>query len=145
MDLLKELSPGRRLVFAAGVLLFIDTFLEWQQVTVGVSGIASVSAGQSAWHGFWGVVLGLMVVAIVLWTAARAAKLQLPANLHDGFVTLALGVLIPVFAILKALTDDFVHWPAYVGIVLGAAIAWGAWLVFVESGEELPHVTARGV
>lgn len=144
MDLLKELSLGRRLVLAAGVLLLIDTFLDWQQVTVGVSGIASVSAGQTAWHGFWGVILGLMVVAIVLWVVAHAVKLQLPANLPDGLVTLALGVLIPVFAILKALTDDFVHWPAYLGIVLGAAIAWGAWLVFAESGEQLPHVTPGG-
>jgi|SRR5579883_598612 len=144
MDLLKELSLGRRLVLVAGVLLFIDTFLDWQRVSIGVSGIVSVSAGQSAWHGFWGVGLGLLVVAIVLWVVAHALEIRLPANLPDGVVTLALGVLIPVFAILKALTDDYVHWPAYVGIVLAAAIAWGAWLVFAESGERLPHVTAGG-
>ena len=30
------------------------------------------SYGQSGWHGFWGVLLGLMTIAILAWVAARA-------------------------------------------------------------------------
>ena len=138
MDQLKALPLGRQLILGAGVLLFIDTLLHWQQVDFG-----SISAGQNAWHGFWGVLMSLMVIALVLWTAARAFNIALPAQVPDGLVTLALGVLIPVFALLKAITDDFVHWPAWIGVILGAVIAYGGWQVFAASGEKLPSMPAR--
>jgi len=138
MEQLKGLPLGRQLILGAGVLLFIDTLLDWQQVSFG-----SGSVGQNAWHGFWGVLMALMVIALVLWTAARAFNIALPAQVPDGLATLALGVLIPVFALLKALTDDAVHWPAWLGVILGAVIAYGAWLVFSASGEKLPSMPAR--
>ena len=138
MDKLNALPLGRKLVLGAGVLLFIDTFLQWQQVSFG-----PISAGRNAWHGFWGVLMCLMVIVLLLWTAARAFDVALPANIPDGLVTLALGVLIPVFALLKAITDDAVHWPAWIGVLLGAAVGYGAWLVFSASGEKLPSLQAR--
>jgi hypothetical protein len=138
MDQLKALPLGRQLILGAGVLLFIDTLLDWQQVSFG-----SASVGANAWHGFWGVVMCLMVIALVLWTAARAFNIALPEQVPDGLVTLALGVLIPVFALLKAITDDAVHWPAWLGVILGAVIAYGAWQVFAASGEKLPSMPAR--
>jgi hypothetical protein len=54
-------------------------------------------------------------------------------------VTLALGGLIPLFALIKALSDSYTAWPAYVGIVLGLGVAAGAWLNFQDSGEALPN------
>jgi hypothetical protein len=138
MEQLKGLPLGRQLILGAGVLLFIDTLLHWQEVSIG-----PISAGRNAWHGFWGILMCLMVIAIVLWTAARAFGVGLPEQVPDGLVTLALGVLIPVFALLKAITDDFVHWPAWIGVILGAVIAYGAWLVFQASGEKLPSMPAR--
>ena len=138
MEQLKGLPLGRQLILGAGVLLFIDTLLHWQQVDVG-----PFSAHQNAWHGFWGILMCLMVIALVLWTAARAFNVALPAQVPDGLVTLALGVLIPIFALLKAITDDDVHWPAWIGVILGAVIAYGAWLVFAASGEKLPSMPAR--
>ena len=56
---LKALSTGTKLIAAAGLLLLIDTFLAWQKVSVEVSGVEVASASQNAWHGFWGVVMGL--------------------------------------------------------------------------------------
>ena len=147
MEHLKGLSLGRKLILGSGVLLLIDTFLNWQSVSVRVSGVTVVSAGQSAWHGFWGVLLGLLTVALVLWVGARAFGVALPANIPDGLATLAVGGLIVLFAILKTVTDSYSAWPSYVGIVLGAGVAYGAWLAFQESGESLPRVattTASG-
>ena len=138
MDKLNALPLGRKLVLGAGVLLFIDTLLQWQQVSIG-----PLSVGRNAWHGFWGVVMCLMLVVLVLWTAARAFNVTLPVQVPDGLVTLVLGVLIPVFALLKAITDDAVHWPAWIGVILGAAVAYGAWLVFAASGEKLPSMQAH--
>jgi hypothetical protein len=41
------------------------------------------------------------------------------------------------------ISDDFVHWPAYLGIILAAVVTYGAWLVFKESGESFPAMPAR--
>src|SRR6185437_15373289 len=119
MEQLKGLPLGRQLILGAGVLLFIDTLLHWQEVEIG-----PISAGRNAWHGFWGFFMCLMVIAIVAWTAARAFNVTLPEQVPDGLVTLALGVLIPVFALIKAISDSYVHWPAWVGVILGAVIAY---------------------
>jgi hypothetical protein len=138
MEQLKGLPLGRQLILGAGVLLFIDTLLDWQQVSFG-----SASVGQTAWHGFWGVVMCLMLIALLLWTAARAFNVKLPEQVPDGLATLALGVLIPIFALIKAISDSYVHWPAWIGVILGVVIAYGAWQVFAASGEKLPQMPAR--
>jgi hypothetical protein len=138
MEQLKGLSLGRQLILGAGILLFIDTLLHWQEVSIG-----PISAGRNAWHGFWGVIMCLALIVLIVWTAARAFGVNLPAQVPDGLTTLGLAVLIPVFALLKAITDDYVHWPAWIGVILGAVIAYGGWLTFAESGEKLPSMPAR--
>lgn len=137
MDKIAALSLGRKLVLGAGVLLFIDMFLHWQSVDLGGFGTATANG----WHGFWGVVLGLMTLALLAWVAARAFGVDLPDNIPDGTVTLVVGVLIFLFALLKNLTDDYSAWASYVGIVLGAVVAYGGWLVFKDSGEKLPSMS----
>ena len=144
MDNLNALSTGRKLILGAGAPLLIFTFFAWQKVTVDLGPVGDVSASSSAWHGFWGVVLGLLTIVLLLWVAARAFGVELPAGIPDGLTTLVLGVLVFVFALLKNLTDDYSAWASYVGVVLAAVIAYGAWLVFQESGESLPSASTTG-
>jgi len=140
MDQLKGLPLGRQIVLGAGILLLIDTFLDWQQVS-----LFGVSAGQSAWHGFLGIVMSLVLVVLLLWSIARAFEVDaLPDTIPDGLTSLGLSVLILVFAFLKALTDDAVHWPAWVGVVLAAVITYGAWLIYSASGESVSSVGSTG-
>lgn len=135
MEQLKGLSRGRQLVLGLGVLLLIDTFLPWQQIS-----ILGFSNSWTAWHGFWGVMLGLMTVALVGWVAARAFGIELPAAVPDGVATLGVAVLIFVFAVIKNIADDYSAWGSYLGIVLAAGVAFGAWMLFQESGETLPNI-----
>jgi hypothetical protein len=139
MEQLRGLPLGRQIVLGAGVLLLIDTFLNWQQVSTPFG-----SAGNTAWHGFWGVVMCLALVVLLVWTAARAFGVELPVNVPDGLTTLGLSVLIVLFALIKAVTDDFVHWPAWIGVVLAAVMTYGAWLIFQASGESLPSMSTAG-
>ena len=142
MNQLNALSLGRKLILGAGVLLLLDSFLDWQHVSASFGGV-TIGGGRSAWHGFWGILMVLMLLALLAWTAARAFGVKLPEQVPDGLATLGLGVLIPLFALIKAISDDYVHWPAWVGVILGAVIAYGAWQVFVESGEKLPSMQAQ--
>ena len=142
MDKLRALSLGRKIVLVGSVVLLFDTFLDWQQVNVNVAGVVSISGGQSAWHGFWGIVLGLLLVALVIWIIGRAYDF-VPAVVPEGVTMLTAAVLVPVLVLIKVIADDYVHWPAYVGLVLGAVIAYGGRLVFAESGESLPRFQER--
>ena len=141
MEHINALSLGRKLVLGGAALLLIDTFLPWQKVDVKVAGIVSVSASANAWHGFWGVILGLATIALLAWAVARMLGRTVPGA-PDGLTTLGLAAVILVFAVLKNLTDDYSAWASYLGIVLAAAIAYGAWLTFQESGEKLPEFAA---
>jgi hypothetical protein len=136
MEQLKGLPLGRQLILGAGVLLFIDMFLHWQSVDVG-----PFSVSRNGWHGFWGIVLGLLTIALVAWVAVRAFGIDVPLNLPDGLTSLALGGLILLFALIKNLSDDYSTFWSYVGIVLAAIVAYGGWLVFQASGEALPNVS----
>ena len=137
MEQLQNLSLARRIILGGAILLLIDTFLDWQQVS-GDTPLGHITVGQNAWHGFWGVVLALMTIALILWVLARMFSVQLPEGVPEALIALALAGLILLFAIIKVISDEAVHWPAYVGIVLAAAILYGAWLNFQESGEALP-------
>ena len=135
MEQLKGLPLGRQLILGAGVLLLIDSFFDWQQVST-----SFITVGQSAWHGFWGIIMCLALLVVLAWTVARAFGIALPAQVPDGLATLGLAGLTLLFAIIKALSDSYVHWPAYVGIILAAAVGYGALLVFRASGESLPSM-----
>jgi hypothetical protein len=143
MDKLMGLSKGNKLILGGGVLLFIDTFLPWQKVSFGIGG-ASVSATANAWHGFWGVVLCLLVIVLLAWAVAGALGIALPANVPQGLATLAVGGLVFLFALLKTLTESYRGWASWVGIVLAAAVAVGAWFAFQDSGESLPKMPTAG-
>ena len=139
MDRLKGLPLGRQIVLGAGVLLLIDSFFNWQQVSVFAG-----SVGQSAWHGFWGIIMGLALILLLAWTLAKAFEVELPVNLPDGVTSLGLAAVIFLFALIKAISDSYVHWPAWLGVVLAAGVGYGAWLVFSESGESLPNLSSMG-
>jgi hypothetical protein len=144
MQQLMGLPTSRKLILGAGALLFVDSFFAWQKVEVKFAGVTAVSATANAWHGFWGVLLCLMTIALVAWVAARAFGVALPSGVPDGLAILVLGALILLFAVLKTLIDDYSAWASYVGIVLAAGVALGSWRAFQESGESLPKLaTAR--
>jgi hypothetical protein len=125
---LKALSTGTKLIAVAGLLLLIDTFLAWQKVSVEVSGVEVASASQNAWHGFWGVVMGLALIALLVWVGLQIANVDLNVSLPEATVTAVLAGIVFVFALLKNLIDDYSAWPSYVGVVLAALVAVGAWM-----------------
>jgi hypothetical protein len=126
---LRALSTGTKLLLGAGLLLLIDTFLAWQKVSVEVGGVEIASASQNAWHGFWGVAMGLVLIALLVWVGLQVANVEVPnLNLPERTVTVVLAVLVLVLALLKNIVDDYSAWPSYVGVVLAAGVAVGGWM-----------------
>lgn len=129
MDNLKALGRGTQVMFIAAVLLLIVMFFHWQEVDTALG-----SFGQSAWHGFWGVVMGLLTIVLVARIAARLAAVDVPIPLSFATTSFVLGILIAICAVLKLLTDDYRNFWAFIGVALAIAIAVGAWLEVQEAG-----------
>jgi hypothetical protein len=133
MDRFNALGRGMQIMLVAGVLLLIDTFLAWQKVTVTILGVEA-SSSANAWHGFWGVVMGLLVIVMVAWLIARLAAVDLPLPVSSAMVSATIAVIIFLFALIKNLADDYSTFWSYLGVILAALIAVGAWLQVQESG-----------
>jgi hypothetical protein len=124
-----ELGRGTQLLLVAGILLLIDSFLDWQQISAG-----GISAGASMWHGV-GVVAGLLLIALLVWEVAQVSgvirNLELPVSAALISVGLAIGTA--AFTIIKFLVaNEARHWPAWIGLILAVGIAIGGWLRYSE-------------
>jgi hypothetical protein len=131
LERFNALSRGSKVMLIAGALLLIDTFFAWQQVEVEEFGI---EASQNAWHGFWGVVLGLLTALLVAWFIAKLAGVEINLPISDAMLGGLLALVILLFTLIKILDDEFTNFWAYVGLVLAAIIALGAWLNIQDAG-----------
>jgi hypothetical protein len=129
------LSTGTKVLLVGGIILFVDTLLAWQQVSVG-----PFSYSWTAWHGI-GVLMGLLVIALLAWEGLQIAgvtkqvELPVPAVL----ISVALAAATALFAIIKFLVaNEARHWPAWIGLILGIVIAAGGWLKYKESPVTAP-------
>jgi hypothetical protein len=124
-------SPGTMLIVGGGFLMLIDTLLAWQSINVG-----GLTFSRNAWHGTLGLILGLLSIAFfanaVLYAGIVQTKLKLPYKT----LAITLGPAILVVGLIKNIDDAHSGWAAYVGIVLGALITWGAWMVWNEKPAE---------
>lgn len=129
MDRITALPRGMQLMLVAGVLLLVDTFFNWQEVDV-----LGISAGRNAWHG-WGVLVGILTIALLVWLVARLAATDIRLPVSDTMAGAGLGALILLSTLLKIIVDnEFRTVWAWIGLVLAALIAAGAWLQVTAGG-----------
>ena len=134
------LSNGTKVLLVGGVILFIDTFLAWQQICVGAPGF-HVCGKASGWHGI-GVLMGLLVIALVAWEGLQIAgvtkQIELPVS--AVLISVALAGATALVTVIKFLVaNEARHWPAWIGLILAVVIAAGGWLKYKES----PAATAQ--
>jgi hypothetical protein len=130
-----RMSTGQKVLLVVGILLFIILFLDWQSVDLGeFLGQDIGGVGASGFSGI-GVIVAILVIAMIVWEGLLAAGV----NINMGTTSPALiGAIIAaataLFTIIKFLASlDSVSWPAFIGLVLGLVIAYGAYLRFQES------------
>ena len=137
MDRFNALGRGTQLMLVGAVLLFIDLFLPWQKYTGPGADFIEAAGGDTsltAFHGFGGWVLGLLTLVLIAWIVARMAAVEIPIPVSAAMTAGVFAFLILIFAVIKALVDDYSGWAAWVGIVLAAIVAVGAWLQIQEAG-----------
>jgi hypothetical protein len=147
MERFNKLSRGMQIMLVGSVLLLISTFFNWQEVSIEFLG-AEASSGVSAWHGFLGVVMGLLTIVLIAWLVARLAAVDIPVPV--SLTGAVLAFLIFACALIKNLHDDYSTFWSYLGVGLAALIAVGAWLQIQEAGgidqlkSEIPSMPSTG-
>jgi hypothetical protein len=129
MDRFNALSRGLQVMLVAGVLLFIDTFFNWQSVDTALG-----SFGVSAWDDIGGILMAILTLVLVAWIVARLAGVDIPLPVSDSVLAAGFGVLIFLLALIKNIQDDYSSVWAWIGLILAAAILVGAWLQVQASG-----------
>jgi hypothetical protein len=111
------------LLLLGGFFMFLVTLFAWQSVTIG-----NLTYTRNAWHGFWGLVLGLLTVAFLVNAAAQAGVVEFKLPLPHPELSVVLAPAILVLAVIKAIADSNSGWASYVGIILAGVITYAAWL-----------------
>ena len=129
------LSTGTKVLLVGGIVLLVDTFLAWQQVSAG-----PFTASVSGWHGI-GVLMGLLVIALVAWEVLQIAgvtkQIELPVS--AALISAALAAATALLTIIKFLVaNEARHWPAWIGLILAIVIAAGGWLKYKEAPVAAP-------
>ena len=132
MESIKALSRGTKVVLAAGPLLFMSLFFNWQMLEIdyGPAGIAKLP--QDGWDA-WGLLIALLVVAAVtIVVLVQLTEVEMSEDVPWESVTLGLGAVTFAFAVLKNLTDADSTWASYGFVVLAGAFAYGTYLSWAE-------------
>lgn len=148
-----RLGQGHRIAAGAGVLLLIDLWLSWYSISddflrsVGGSSIA-VDTSASAWQAFDLTDILLAITALVAIAAAvqSLGLLRLPVRLSSVLVPLAgiMAVWVLYRLINQPEDNDLLNneFGAYLGFLLTAAVAYGAYRAQAEPESVGPAATA---
>ncbi len=134
MDISK-LTHGAKLVLGGTILFLIVSIFNWQAVDTVVGSI-----GINMWHG-WGVLAGLIAIAIIVWEGLRLANMKIEIGLTPAMVTAALAILLLFFTVLKFLvSNEFRTFWAWLGLLLAILVAVGAWVNMKQLGESVAEM-----
>jgi hypothetical protein len=138
MDMLTKLPREVQVILGAAVLYLIFSFFDWQQV----SGFG-ITVGRTEWEGV-GVIAGLLVIALLLWEAARVfeVKIQL-GSITPGLISVTIALLLLLFTVITFLThNEARHWPSWLGLVLSIVIGAAAVMRARAEGVQMPDLSA---
>ena len=132
-----KLSKGERIVLVAGVLLVIDLlFLPWHRIKISaILGVDVSRTGvQSPNSGYGVLALLITLVMIAQIVAARFTSARLPKPpVPWGQVHLFAGIAVFALLVIKLLVQtDFLGFGCFLGIILGAALAFGGFTISKE-------------
>jgi hypothetical protein len=134
------LSTASKILLIGGILLLIDSFLQWQRVCFEVVGVGGCG-GVSAWGGsgsFFGLLMGLSTLGLLIWEGIQLAgagdniKIPIPASklsAYLGFAVAGFGILKFLLVLISDVKPSIFGW---IGLILILVIGYGAWMKFQE-------------
>jgi hypothetical protein len=139
----RNVGTNDLVVMGAGVLMFVDSFLAWQGITIkGLTGITrnAWGAGFGAWFSV------LLIVAVGGVAAARVFAGRTMPAVNNGAVSWTLitggvSVVAAVIILLRWVTYETytgAKFGLFVGLIIAIVQAVFGYLSLVAAGEKLP-------
>jgi hypothetical protein len=141
-----KVSPGQRIAAIAGGLLFIDMFMHWYSVNLTSQeenllklartlGRDVPDTAVSAWQAYSTTDILLLIAIVIAVSGAVLAAANVNWPLPIGWAQLATlaGGLMTVLVLWRIVNQPGpndrvnVEWGAYLGLILVAAMTYGAW------------------
>ena len=123
-----KLSTADKILAGGSLLLFIDTFLSWQKISI---------YSWTAWGGsgsFAGVLMGLLTLLLLAGTIAVAAGVSLPVTIPTSTLMSGLTAGTVLFGLIKFLfvVGNHSSLGAWIGLILILAVAYGGYMKMQE-------------
>jgi hypothetical protein len=136
------MSTASKILLGGGVLYFIDMLLKWNKICV-----FGVCPGVNGWEGGLGLLDGLLVVVIIAAELLALFKVDLGTPQLRVMISAGAAGLLLVFTLLKVLIvdNDFLAWPAWLGVILALVIAYGGWMRWQEGSVSSSGSTGGGI
>jgi len=131
---LAKLTTAERILVGGSLLLFIDSFLNWQRVCgPKILGLGSICGTANAWGGngsFAGVLMALLALLLVIGGGLMAMGVAMPPNVPASTVIAGLTAGTVLFGIIKFLVvvGNHAALGAWIGLVLILVVAYGAYM-----------------
>jgi hypothetical protein len=127
---LARVPTADKILLGGALLLFIDTFLPWQRVCIGLLGICPSA---NAWGGsgaFAGVLVGLFTLLLLIGEVMLVAGVAMPPNVPVSTLLAGLTAGTVLLTIIKFLIviGKAGSYGAWIGLVLAVAIAYGGYM-----------------
>lgn len=153
MDM-NRLSRGEQIFLgASGLLLILAWIPAWAKVSIDAGLLGGLSESGNAWesYGLWGKFVVLLALAGVVIAGLRLAgqKIEVPASAYAG-----IGAVATLLMLLMVLLGPDVEGAdgipgvdvdrgilLFLGILLGAAMAYGGYLAMQAEGTTSPPTT----
>jgi hypothetical protein len=129
------LSPGTKLILAAGAILFLDLFMTWQRVAVDFGSRIQVTRDLDAWD-FWGLLIGLLTLGLLAAVIVRHANDELALGSRWELLVLVLSSLVLALAVIKNFRDSDSTLASYLGVLLAGVMTLGASLDWTRARHE---------
>jgi hypothetical protein len=129
---MSSFSTAQKILIGASALLIIDLFLPWNKFCADFGG-GSVCASANGWHQF-GILAGLLALALIVFEGAAAMGNEILKGSNKGTIILACAVGVLISVVLRVIMNlDGAAFGAWLGIVLGLAVAYGGWMRYQEA------------
>jgi hypothetical protein len=137
-----KMTTAAKIILGSGIVYLINLFLPWQKVCVGGGSYAGVtipsicpSINGTKGIGWVNLILVIVIIAMeIMVIMGLDANLPMEAKQRQVTGSGLVGLLL-ILTLLKVLLidNDFLSWPAWLGIVLAAIMGYGGFMRFQES------------
>lgn len=144
-----RLSQGEKIAAGSGVVLFIVMFFSWFGISgdVGTAlGSVGVDANFNAWQSFDFIDLFLLLTILVAVGAAVAKASDTRVDFPLSTIVTVLGgisTLLVLYRILDPPGSLDRKFGVFLGLILAAALTYGAWLSMQEEGTSFQDAADR--